>query len=163
MTLFRFLPAALLLALAACDSDLPALRSGTTAPAFTLDRLDGAPARYPHEYANRVVAIRFWADWCPSCRGEMTGLEPVYRRYREQGLTVLAINVLQAPEQVRPFVKELGISYEVLLDRQGEVTRQYQVMALPVTYIIDRQGVIRGRIVGEATAEAFVKEIAGLL
>ena len=93
----------------------------------------------------------------------MSALEPVYRRHRDRGLTILAVNVLQPPEMVRPFVEQTGISYEVLLDRQGEVTRHYRVMGLPVTYLIDRQGIIRARIVGESTAEVFERVIGGLL
>lgn len=139
------------------------LRIGTPAPAFALNRLDGVASRFPEQYANQVVAIRFWADWCPSCRSEMTALEPVYRQYHDRGLVILAVNVLQPAETVRPFVTQLGISYDVLLDAQGEVTRQYQVMALPVTYIIDRKGIIRTRILGESTPEVFTKEITGLL
>lgn len=164
MTLFRPLSGILLFALlAGCEPELPALKVGVPAPAFALDRLDGVNARFPDQYRGRVVAIRFWADWCPSCRPEMTGLEPVYRQYRDRGLVILAVNVLQPPETVRPFVAQLGVSYDVLLDRQGEVTRRYQVMALPVTYLIDRQGIIRARFIGESTPEVFTKEISGLL
>ncbi len=164
MTSFRLLPCVLLWALlAGCDQELPALRIGVPAPAFTLDRLDGGNARFPDQYRGQVVAIRFWADWCPFCRTEMTALEPVYRQYRDRGLVILAVNVLQPPETVRPFVDQLGISYDVLLDRQGEVTRRSQVMALPVTYLVDRRGVVRTQFVGESTPEAFAKEIAGLL
>ena len=79
------------------------------------------------------------------------------------GLAILAINVLQPPETVAPFVQQLGVSYDVLLDRQGEVTRRYQVMSLPVTFIVDRQGVIRARIVGESTPQVFERAIASLL
>ena len=153
----------LLVLLVGCEAESPLLRIGTAAPAFTLNRLDGAVNRFPEQYANQVVAIRFWADWCPSCRSEMTALEPVYRQYHDRGLVILAVNVLQPAETVRPFVTQLGISYDVLLDAQGEVTRQYQVMALPVTYIIDRKGIIRTRILGESTPEVFTKEITGLL
>ena len=163
MTLFKASLALALLALAACEPPSSALRIGSSAPAFTLDRLDSAPVRFPNQYLNQVVAIRFWADWCPSCRSEMTALEPVYRQYHDRGLVILAVNVLQPAETVQPFVTQLGISYDVLLDAQGEVTRQYQVMALPVTYIIDRKGIIRTRILGESTPEVFTKEITGLL
>ncbi|HMR02950.1 MAG TPA: TlpA disulfide reductase family protein, partial [Candidatus Competibacter phosphatis] len=109
------------------------------------------------------VAIRFWADWCPYCHDEMQALEPVYRQYRDQGLAILAVNVLQPLETVRPFVQGLDISYEVLLDPQGAVTRDYRVMGLPMTFIVDRQGVIRARIVGESTPEVFERAIATLL
>lgn len=164
MTLFRpLLILVLLMFLAGCEQDLPALKIGVPAPAFVLDRLDGASVRFPDQYRNQVVAIRFWADWCPFCRAEMTALEPVYRQYRDRGLVILAVNVLQPPETVRPFVSQLGISYDVLLDWQGEATRRYQVMALPVTYLIDRQGIVRARFIGESTPDVFAKEISGLL
>jgi len=164
MTLIRLLlTVSLLVLLGGCEPQSPMLRIGTPAPAFVLNRLDGATTRFPEQFANQVVAIRFWADWCPSCRSEMTALEPVYRQYHDRGLVILAVNVMQPAETVRPFVKQLGISYDVLLDAQGEVTRQYQVMALPATYIIDRKGTIRTRILGESTPETFTKEIADLL
>lgn len=153
----------LLVLLASCESGSPALRIGNPAPAFALNRLDDTGIRFPEHYSNQVVVIRFWADWCPFCRSEMTALEPVYRQYRDRGLVILAINVLQPPETVQPFVSQLGITYDVLLDRQGEVTRRYQAMALPVTYIIDRKGIIRARIIGESTPEVFTREISGLL
>ncbi|HOB61301.1 MAG TPA: TlpA disulfide reductase family protein [Candidatus Competibacteraceae bacterium] len=164
MNTFRLLPVfGLLGLLMACEQELPAIKIGTPAPAFTLDRLDGPSAHFPEDYRGKVVAIRFWADWCPFCRNEMTALEPVYRQYHDQGLVILAVNVMQAPETARKFVEQLGISYEVLLDRQGEALRRYQVMGLPMTFIVDRQGVTRARIVGESTSEVFAQAIEGLL
>lgn len=153
----------LLIPLAGCEPESPAIRIGTPAPTFSLERLDGSSVRFPEPYRGQVVAVRFWADWCPYCHDEMKALEPVYRRYRDRGLVILAINVMQPPETVRPFVGRLGISYDVLLDRQGEVMRGYRVMGLPMTFIVDRQGVIRARIVGESTLEVFEQAIAGLL
>lgn len=154
----------LLILLAACDSaTAPGVKTNTPAPAFNLERLDGASVRFPEHYQGKVVIVRFWADWCPFCRSEMTALEPLYRQHRDQGLVILAINVMQPPETVQPFVKELGISYDVLLDRQGEVTRRYQVMALPMTFVVDRSGVIRARILGEATPEVFTKALTAVL
>ena len=164
MTLLRCLPCLLLLTLlAACGQELPAIKNGAPAPAFTLERLDGVSVRFPEQYQGQVVALRFWADWCPYCHSEMQALEPVYRQYRDQGLVILAVNVLQPPETVQKFVKEISISYETLLDRQGEVMRLYQVMGLPVTYLIDRQGIVRARIIGESTPEVFTQAISALL
>jgi cytochrome c biogenesis protein CcmG/thiol:disulfide interchange protein DsbE len=162
--LFRLPPCLILLfLLAGCEQTVTAIQVGAAAPAFTLEQLDGPSVRFPEQYRGQVVAVRFWADWCPYCHDEMKGLEPVYRQHRDRGLVILAINVLQPPETVRPFVRELGISYDVLLDPQGEVTRDYRVMGLPMTFIVDRQGVIRARIVGECTPEVFERAIAGLL
>jgi len=154
---------ALLAVLAACKPDVPVLKIDAPAPAFALERLDGAAIRFPEQYRGRVVALRFWADWCPYCHGEMKALEPVYRQRRDQGLAILAVNILQPPETVQRFVQELDLSYEIALDRQGEVMRLYQVMGLPITFIIDRQGIVRNRIVGESTPEEFEQAIAGLL
>ena len=164
MTVLRLLHCLLLLTLlVACGQELPAIKNGAPAPAFTLERLDGISVRFPEQYQGQVVALRFWADWCPYCHSEMQALEPVYRQHRDQGLVILAVNVLQPPETVQKFVKEISISYETLLDRQGEVMRLYQVMGLPVTYLIDRQGIVRARIIGESTPEVFTQAISGLL
>ena len=157
-------PALLLLVLlVGCEQNATAVKTDSPAPAFTLERLDGPVVRFPEQYRGKVVALRFWADWCPYCHTEMQALEPVYRQHRDRGLAILAVNVLQPPETVRPFVQKLGISYEVLLDPQGEVTRSYGVMGLPMTFIVDRQGVIRARIVGESTTEVFARAITTLL
>jgi len=164
LNLFRPLPFLILLfLLAGCEPNFTAIQVGAAAPAFILERLDGPSVRFPEQYRGQVVAIRFWADWCPYCHDEMKELEPIYRRHRDRGLVILAINVLQPPEIVRPFVRELGISYDVLMDPQGEVTRRYRVMGLPMTFIVDRQGVLHARILGESTPEVFERALAGLL
>lgn len=159
----RLLVLLLLALLAGCEQESPAIKIGAPAPAFTLERLDGSSVRFPGQYRGQVAAVRFWADWCAYCHDEMKALEPVYRQHRDRGLVVLAINVMQPPETVKKFVEELGVSYDILLDRQGEVMRGYRVMGLPMTFIVDRQGVIRARIVGESTPEVFDQAIASLL
>ena len=93
----------------------------------------------------------------------MQALEPIYRQRRDQGLRLLAINVMQDPDTVRAFVQKLGLSFEVLLDSEGEVMRRYRVMGLPATFIVDRQGIIRSRIIGESTPEVFEAAIKDLL
>ena len=146
-----------------CENQLPTARIGTPAPAFTLTHLNGTMIQFPEHYRNKIVAIRFWADWCPFCKTEMADLEPVYRRYHDRGLVILAINVMQSPAEVRAFTERTGISYEVLLDSQGEVMRRYGVMGLPMTFIVDRHGIIKTRIAGESTADAFASILDELL
>ena len=153
---------ALSLLLAACGEPAPQLQNGQPAPPFTLPDLAGEPLG-PAELRGRVVAVRFWADWCPFCEGEMRLLEPVYRKYREQGLTILAVNVRQDRETVERFIAKLGISYDTLLDEGGEVARAYGVAALPTTFFVDGRGVLRSRILGESTPEIFEQAVTGLL
>jgi len=144
---------------AGCEDQLSSMPIGAPAKAFVLNHLDGHAVRFPDDYRDQVVAIRFWADWCPYCKNEMAALEPVYRQYRDRGLFILAVNVMQSPAVAKAFVARIGISYDILLDSQGDAMRRYGVMGLPMTFIVDRQGIVRTRIVGESTPEVFEKAI----
>jgi peroxiredoxin len=93
----------------------------------------------------------------------MRSIEPVYRRYKDQGLRLLAINVRQDPETAAAFVAPLGITYEVLLDTDGAVARAYGVSGLPTTFFLDRQGRLAARVLGESTPEVFEQVVKGLL
>lgn len=152
----RLLPLLLLLTtLVGCEQPPATLQHGQPVPGFLLPTLSNGETRFPEDYPGQVVAIRFWADWCPFCEHEMQALEPVYRRYRDQGLQLLAINVRQDRQRAMKFVQPLGLSYPVLLDQEGSVARAYAVSALPVTYLVDGEGLLRGRILGESTPEVF--------
>jgi len=153
-----------ILLLAGCGgSDTPAPTNGQPAPAFRLNALAGGAVNMPAELAGKVVAVRFWADWCPYCRKEMAELQPVYARLHARGLQILAVNVAQDRDTVRRFVGPLGIAYPVLLDPDGATARAYGVKALPITFMVDAQGVVRGKIVGEATPEVFERRVLELL
>jgi cytochrome c biogenesis protein CcmG, thiol:disulfide interchange protein DsbE len=150
--------------LAGCGGDSarpPAI--GEAAPAFQAEALAGGRVDVPGDYARQVLAVRFWADWCPYCRKEMGELEPVYRRLHGRGLEILAVNVAQDRETVGRFTASLGIGYPVLLDVEGAAARAYGVKTLPVTLLLDRRGIVRGRIVGEATPEVFEARVGELL
>ena len=153
-----------LLFLAGCGVDLPkAVPNGSPAPAFTAHTLDGRTLAFPDDFKGKVVALRFWADWCPYCGPEMRDLEPVYRRLKARGLEVVAVNAGQGPEAVAKFLRKTPVSYPVVLDREVKAVGLYGVIGLPHTYLIDRNGVVRGRIVGEATAEVFERQVLALL
>lgn len=152
-----------LLLLTACGDPAPRLQAGDPAPPFTLPGLDGESLAVPVDFAGQVVALRFWADWCPFCATEMRDLEPLYRAYRERGLRVLAINVRQDRETAAHFAGRLGLSYPVLLDAEGAVARAYGVSGLPTTLFLDRQGRVATRILGESTPELFRRLLEELL
>jgi cytochrome c biogenesis protein CcmG, thiol:disulfide interchange protein DsbE len=137
--------------------------NGEAAPAFQAENLAGGRVKVPADLGGRVVALRFWADWCPYCRKEMAELQPVYARLHPHGLEILAVNVAQSRATAQRFVEPLGIRYPVLLDPDGATARAYGVRALPVTYLLDRYGVVRGKIVGEATPDVFEQQIMKLL
>jgi cytochrome c biogenesis protein CcmG/thiol:disulfide interchange protein DsbE len=153
----------LALQLSACGEEQKQPVNGEPAPTFTLERLEGGTTQFPADYKGRVVAIRFWADWCPFCEGEMRLLEPVYQKYREQGLTILALNVRQDRDTAERFIKELNISYDTLLDIEGEVARSYGVSGLPTTFFVDGNGILQRRIIGESTPETFEQIILEIM
>ena len=93
----------------------------------------------------------------------MRAIEPVYRAHRGQKLRILAVNVRQDRATAAAFVEPLGITYEVLLDEDGAVARAYGVSGLPTTFLIDRQGRLAARILGESKPEVLDELLGGLL
>jgi len=164
MNTFRLLPVfGLLGLLMACEQELPAIKIGTPAPAFTLDRLDGPSAHFPEDYRGKVVAIRFWADWCRFCEGEMKAIERVWLRHKDQGLMVIAVNAGQNRQDVAAFISKIGVTYPTLLDEKAAISRQYGVVALPTTYFVGADGRIRGKVLGEADEATFERLTVDLL
>ena len=136
---------------------------GKAAPAFTLDRLQGEQAQFPADFNGKVVAVLFWADWCPPCINELNLLAPVYAQYKSQGLRILAVNLRQDKAAVKNIVTQLDSAYDFLMDFDGEVAAAYGVKNLPASFIIDRAGLIKSRILGESTPETFEQIILELL
>lgn len=130
--------------------------TGDMAPAFQVERLEGGTVRLA-DYAGQVILLNVWATWCAPCRREMPSMERLHQRYRGRGFQVLAVSVddpvggKTVRSMVRQFVDEYGLSFPVLLDPGGErVELVYGVPALPTTFLIDRDGRIRQRVVGGA-------------
>ncbi|NIM95586.1 MAG: redoxin domain-containing protein [Anaerolineales bacterium] len=139
-------------------------REGFSATDFTLELLGGGQITLS-DLRGKGVVINLWASWCPPCRAEMPAIQQVYEDYKERGLEVLAVNTtFQDSEQATAsFIKEFDLTFPIPLDRSGTVSRQYQLRALPSTYFVDREGIIRKVIIGgpmsETTIQAAVEEV----
>lgn len=126
----------------------PAPEVDHVAPDFTLPDLEGNQISLS-TYKGRVVLLNFWATWCPPCRLEMPTMEKAYRKYRDKGFEVVAVSVDAGPKSsVKSFLREFGLSFQVLLDPDMETLRAFRGFSLPMTVVIDRQGVIRSRELG---------------
>jgi len=101
----------------------------------------------------KVVLLRFWADWCPSCRYEMPIIDKYYRELNKEGFVVLAVNVKQSREVALAFTAQLDITFPVPLDPDGKVAKRYGVYGIPTNFLIDRQGIIREILIGEVFKE----------
>jgi peroxiredoxin len=151
--------------LAGCGSDNPAvkLNMGDLAPKFQTVTVDGKNSAFPDAYAGKPLVIRFWADWCKYCEGEMKAIENVYQRHKSKGLEVLAINAGQDKATIDTFVKKVGFTYPTLLDEKSNIARSYGVVGLPTTYFVDAKGVIRAKIIGEADEATFERQVLDML
>jgi cytochrome c biogenesis protein CcmG/thiol:disulfide interchange protein DsbE len=125
---------------------------GDRAAGFTLSTLAGDDISLG-DYQGSVVLINFWATWCEPCRQEMPDFQDAYKAASGDGLVVLGVNYQQKAVDVVPFVEELGLTFPVLLDPAVEVGRLYRVRGLPMTVIVDREGIVRVRHVGYLPAE----------
>ena len=96
--------------------------------------------------------LNFWATWCPPCKQEMPDIEKAYQKYRGEGLVVLGVDQMEDLDTVQKFVKQNGYSWTFLLDSDGEASKVYRASALPTTYFVDRQGIIRDVQVGAINA-----------
>jgi peroxiredoxin len=159
----RVLAGLLALLVASCDPPAPRLQSGDKARPFTAQRLDGSTVRLPEDLAGKVVVVRFWADWCAFCKQEMKDVEEVYRATKDRGLVVLAVNVGQSRDTAAAFTSKIGVSYDVLLDPDSTVAKQYGVVGLPTSFVLGRDGTLRGKILGESDKAVFARMVEGLL
>lgn len=112
------------------------------APNFTLKELSGKNLKLS-EMAGNVVLINFWASWCGPCREEMPLLNDLHNKYEPLGFTVLGVNVEEDAKNARGFLKNFPVDFPVLLDNKNTVSKQYNVIAMPTTVVVDRDGNVR--------------------
>ncbi len=123
---------------------------GQPAPDFTLKTLDGSTVTLS-KLQGHPVLINFWASWCTPCRAEMPEIVRVYEAHKADGLVVLAINMTfqDSLPEAQAFAKEFHMPFPVLLDDTGAVARDaYRVPVLPMSFFVDRKGVIVHRQIG---------------
>ncbi|MCH9696084.1 MAG: TlpA family protein disulfide reductase [Gammaproteobacteria bacterium] len=115
---------------------------GQEAPDFALKSSTGENLRLS-EYRGDVVMINFWATWCGPCRQEMPLLDELYQRYERVGFNLLGVNIDDDSRRAMQMIEELGVNFPVLFDARKEVSKLYEVEAMPVTVLVDREGNVR--------------------
>jgi peroxiredoxin len=122
---------------------------GESAPPFELQDVNGK-LRSLSEFKGNVVLLNFWATWCSSCKTELDPLNNLYRALKKDGFVVLAVSLDRSEKPVRTLLAGKNIAFPVVMDKDKEVAfDQYAVLALPVSILIDRNGVIAERLIGE--------------
>ncbi len=133
----------------------PPLVEGDMAPEFTLPMLGDGDVSLS-DYRGKVLLINIWATWCEPCRDEMPYIESQYENFKDQPFEVLAINQdRRGEEDVAPFAQDFGLTFPILLDRDKEVGKLYQVSKFPESFIVDKNGVIVAHVVGQLSTQDF--------
>lgn len=126
---------------------------GYKAPDFKLLDVQGNTVTLS-QYLGKPVVVNFWATWCISCVEEALVVEKNYRNYSNK-VEFLAINIGQDEASVKQYITENHLSYHFLLDKNKDAVKEYLVQALPITFIIDEQGIIRAVHNGVVYSEDF--------
>jgi peroxiredoxin len=122
------------------------------APDLSLNDLQGNPVSLA-DARGQVALVNLWATWCPPCKKEMPALQAYYEDHKQDGFTIIAINDGDPAADVTEFVRQHRLSFPVWLDPTYIATEKaFQTLNLPSSFVIDREGVIRLRWVGETTA-----------
>ena len=136
-------------------------RNFAPAPDVQFTKLDGSPLRLK-DLRGRVVLLNFWATWCIPCRSEIPSLSAMQKDFESRGLSIIGVSYDDTADLVQQFQKDIPQSYQVVLGGR-EVGADLPAAPLPTTYIIDREGRIREKIIGERTRTQFESSIKPLL
>jgi peroxiredoxin len=130
--------------------DLTAVKEGKAAPDFELITLEGESVKLS-DYQGKKVILNLWATWCPPCQAEMPHMQNFYEKNKENGIEILAVNLTSMDNgraTIQQFVDDFGLTFQIPLDEDGEIGRQYQAVSIPTSYMIDTKGIISKKIVG---------------
>ena len=123
--------------------------------------------RWPalQQYAGKVVLLDFWASWCSPCLKSFPWMNELQKKHGADGLVVLAVNVDQDRKLADAFLGKTPAQFKIEFDPNGTVARQFDVQAMPTSFLIDRQGKVRVRHAGfkEKNREQREQQIAQLL
>jgi peroxiredoxin len=117
------------------------LAAGDEAPGFKLQALGGGTLSLG-DLRGRTILVNFWATWCTWCKYELPALQAVYEKYQDAGLVVVGVDVEEPQGLVEAYVQRYGLSFPVVLDEEGRTAEAYRVRGLPMTYFVNRKGVI---------------------
>lgn len=96
----------------------------------------------------KVILLNFWATWCEPCRTEMPSIERLYKKLKNKGLRVLAVDIMETADKVRAFMKEKELTFPTVIDGDRKIADKYHVNVIPTTHLIDKTGRIAGTAFG---------------
>jgi peroxiredoxin len=135
---------------------------GKPAPGFVRKGVDGPPVELA-AFRGKVVLLDFWATWCAPCQTEMPQFAAWQRQYGAQGLQVVGVSMDDDAEAAQRLVRKLGLNYPVAMGDEQLGELYGGVLGLPLTYLIDKDGVVRARFQGGGNLQAMEARVKALL
>lgn len=123
-----------------------AATDGEAAPGFQLPGRQGQVDA--NDYRGKVLWLDFWASWCGPCRESFPWMNSMLKKYRSQGLAILAINLDQDQQEAKRFLKQYQADFDIAFDTQGQTPEHYGVQGMPSAFLISAEGRIIGRHTG---------------
>jgi cytochrome c biogenesis protein CcmG, thiol:disulfide interchange protein DsbE len=133
------------------------------APEVDLPNLSGTGNSSLADYKGKVVVLNFWASWCEPCRDESPLLQRWHKRLQDQNATVLGVDVQDISDDARRFAAEYGLTYPMLRDGPGDIRDDFDILGLPETFVVDRQGRIAAVARGPIDERFMREQVAPLL
>ncbi len=138
----------LFLTVMGCRNDAPVPREGAVSPDFTLESFSGGNVSLS-ELRGKVVLLNFWASWCPPCREEIPSLYTLNSVMSGKNFRLLAVAIDEGGrDAVAQFFGRMGVSLPTLFDPGGHVGKRYGITGVPESFVIDKHGIIRKKVVG---------------
>lgn len=128
---------------------------GGPAPDFKLKAVHGQTMELS-DLKGQFVILNFWATWCVPCIKEMPEFEKAHQSLNQK-VQIIGINLAESKEKVEGYIKDHHLSFPIVLDEYGNVSQEYEVINLPVTFFITPDGIIRDRIFGGGITEEMIE------
>ncbi len=137
-------------ALTKLKPDTGRIEVGARAPDFrTVDMATGDSVSLRDRYKGHVTLVNVWATWCTPCRAEMPSMQEAYAALKPHGFRIAAVSIDEgSPDDVRRFVREMGLTFDIFHDRSTRIQQVYQMTGVPESFLLDKDGVIIRRQIG---------------
>ena len=133
-------------------------KSSKMAPEFKLNNIRGGTTELS-DFKGKVVLVNFWATWCAACVEEMESMQNLYNDLKKKDVEIVAISIDRWNEdRIIDYADKKNLNFHILRDPDQKVRKQYYIMGLPTSYLIDGDGKIRGYVSGARTWDSLTSK-----